>query len=326
MKITSYSGCLLNKTNSSEIQKNNSYIKSALKFPINRIVFAAVTAFAIMETILFTTATVVFSPLYLISNNHFNSIKNEAVDSAMTAALAAKRFFGCGTITNEENSLSNPKKLEKNDSQSTTQPTTTWEKGLQFLKNRVSDLTHVAVKHPNTTLVALVAVGVFSAWYFGAFDVLFSNSSDLSNTSKLEQGLDTTIVNKKIDQVTSNITSSIPMGNSKFTSLDNTKKTNISGLIDIAKKPPAPDYNYIASKANSIGTSLENMKPAVCPKLTLVQEENVNMLVNFNTVKNLEEVNRQIRVNNFMNNLPRDSGIALSSEELRNRIKEDLFG
>ncbi|NGX47276.1 MAG: hypothetical protein K1000chlam3_00649 [Chlamydiae bacterium] len=184
MKTLSYSHKLHNLTAFSQIQKNDSYITSAWKIPTGRLLSIAVTVAALTEAFLSTVATVVLSPLYIIDNDRFNAIANEAVDSTKTAAHAAGRVFGYGTI--EKNELPTPKTLAKDDPQATakdalqptTKPVTPWEKALQFMKDRVSDVTHVALRHPNTTFVAVtLGVTILVAWKFELFEYAFGSIS-----------------------------------------------------------------------------------------------------------------------------------------------------
>jgi hypothetical protein len=124
----------------------------------------ATTISALVESLFFTAATIAFSPLYLIDNDRFNVLKNDALDSAKVAAEASLRFFGFG-----KNMIEDPTKLQAPPvPQEPPAPTTLKGRAAALLKQ----IGITALKHPDATfLVAPLAVtATIAAYYFGLFE------------------------------------------------------------------------------------------------------------------------------------------------------------
>jgi hypothetical protein len=192
MQTASYSHWLHNQTAFSQIQKNDSYLTSAWKVPVGRILCASVALSALIETLIASIATALASPLYILDSDRFNIIAADAADSAKTIKRATAQFFGLGACKKTQ-----PSPCEA-ELQSLDHFQTGWQKTLQFLKNWAWDITYVALKNPNATFVALTigttATVAYSLGFFDFMHNLFSktapkNSHSFSNMSLLSTHL-----------------------------------------------------------------------------------------------------------------------------------------
>jgi len=166
MKTASYAHSLYNSTAFTQVQKGDGYGSYAWKIPTGRVLSSAVTLIALAEALFFSLATVAFSPLYVLDNERFHVLADDAKDSANTAAKAAGRIFGFGLIETEELSAP-PAPAPKPPAK----PTTLKGRTLAFIKARAADVGYTALKHPNATLVVTtLAVTATAAYYLGLFD------------------------------------------------------------------------------------------------------------------------------------------------------------
>ncbi|NGX59536.1 MAG: hypothetical protein KR126chlam3_00688 [Chlamydiae bacterium] len=193
MKTASYSHSLHNLTAFSLIQEGDSYWGYSWKLPAGRVLSATVTLAAVAESLLASLATILFSPLYFIRRDSFHTIKGEAVDAAMLVGLSVKRFFGFETIEKPTATqppmsanlpakpASLPAKLASLPARPSSlhtklvtlpaKPETSWQKALQCLKARASDVAHFAHERPKTTFFAITfGAAVVGAYYFGLFE------------------------------------------------------------------------------------------------------------------------------------------------------------
>ncbi|MDN3506307.1 MAG: hypothetical protein P0S96_03660 [Simkaniaceae bacterium] len=162
MQTASYARSLHNSTAFTQVDQNDGIATRAWKLPAGCVANTAVTVFALAEALFFSLATVVFSPLYLFSNDRFHPLVADAKDSAKTAAHAAGRIFGFGSIEIKQPA----QKLlpAPNPATLTDRVTTLAKRGANIIRN-------TALKNPNTTLALIaVAVAASAAYYFGLFD------------------------------------------------------------------------------------------------------------------------------------------------------------
>ncbi len=186
MKTASYSHSLHNLTAFSLIQEGDSYWGCSWKLPAGRVLSATVILAAVAESLLASLATILFSPLYFIRRDSFHTIKGEAVDAAMLVGLSVKRFFGFERIEKptatqppmSANLPAKPASLPAKPSSLHTKPASlpekseaSWQKALQFLKARASDVAHFAHERPKTIFFAITfGAAVVGAYYFGLFE------------------------------------------------------------------------------------------------------------------------------------------------------------
>ncbi|MDN3506308.1 MAG: hypothetical protein P0S96_03665 [Simkaniaceae bacterium] len=172
MQTASYAQSLHLKTEFTQIKQDDGITTRAWKVPTGRIASSAVTIVALAEALIFSLATVVFSPLYVIDNARFQVLVDDAKDSARTAGQAAGRIFGFGHIEIEE-----PKQMQTPAPQSVPQPTTLKGKVLALFSNGAKSIGYTALKNPNATLVlATSAIAISTAYYFGLFEYAASLS------------------------------------------------------------------------------------------------------------------------------------------------------
>jgi len=164
MKTASYAHSLHNSTAFTQMKKGDGIASYAWKLPTGRVLSSAVTLIALAEALLFSLATVAFSPLYVLDNERFHVLADDAKDSTKTAAKAAGRIFGFGHIETEKLPTP-PAPLPP------AKPTSLKERALDFIKTKAADVYNTDLKHPSATLVVTaIAVTAATAYYLGLFD------------------------------------------------------------------------------------------------------------------------------------------------------------